>query len=157
MRLLKFLFFTLSFMSCMVYAESASQVNVNKAAAVQLQETLSGIGEKKAQAIVDYRNAHGEFNSVYDLTLVNGIGKKTVEKNLDRILLTDPEPATEETSEDNQTEESSADDTSSDTSMKMPSQIVDIEPNFSSEVKITTESLNAAQKAGKQVIYSAIK
>ena len=41
----------------------------------------------KAQAIVDYRKAHGSFKSAEQLALVKGIGLKTVEKNRDRIVV----------------------------------------------------------------------
>lgn len=61
-------------------------VNINEADITQLQ-TLSGIGEKKAQAIITYRQENGSFKSIDDLNKVSGIGEKTVEKirNLIRI------------------------------------------------------------------------
>lgn len=61
-------------------------VNINTADLNQLQ-TLNGIGEVKAQAIIDYREAHGAFRSVDELTNVKGIGDKTLEKNRDRITV----------------------------------------------------------------------
>lgn len=62
-----------------VSAADSTQININTATISQLQE-LSGIGEKKAQAIIDYREENGPFASVEDLTEVSGIGEKTVEK-----------------------------------------------------------------------------
>ena len=56
-----------------------SVVNVNKAGVEELEE-LPGIGPVKAQAIVDYRNAHGDFANVEELDEVEGIGEKTLEK-----------------------------------------------------------------------------
>lgn len=53
-------------------------VNINKADKSALM-SLPGIGEKKADAIIEYRNENGSFNSVDDLTLVSGIGSKTLE------------------------------------------------------------------------------
>ncbi|MBR2590912.1 MAG: ComEA family DNA-binding protein [Clostridia bacterium] len=53
-------------------------VNVNTATQAQLQ-TIPGIGEKTAQAIVDYREAHGAFATVDELLQVSGIGEKTLE------------------------------------------------------------------------------
>ncbi|EOT44610.1 helix-hairpin-helix domain-containing protein [Enterococcus columbae] len=61
-------------------------VNINEADLTTLQ-TLSGIGEKKAQAIIAYRQENGSFKSIDDLNKVPGFGEKTVEKirNLIRI------------------------------------------------------------------------
>ena len=67
-------------------ATYAGSVDINKADAETLSE-LSGIGGKKAQAIVDYRNANGSFTSVDDLTKVKGISVKTIEKNRDKIIV----------------------------------------------------------------------
>lgn len=53
----------------------SNQVNVNTATVAELQK-LHGIGAAKAQAIVDYRKAHGEFKNPSDLVNVPGIGEK---------------------------------------------------------------------------------
>lgn len=63
-----------------------SIVNINTATAAQL-ETLPGIGTVKAQAILAYREAYGPFRSVNELTLVKGIGEKTLEKLLPYICV----------------------------------------------------------------------
>ncbi len=65
----------------------AAPVNVNSASATEIAASLSGVGEVKAQAIVEYRKAHGGFKSVDELANVKGIGAKTLEKNKDDILL----------------------------------------------------------------------
>ncbi len=49
--------------------------------------TLNGIGESKAQAIIDYRDEIGGFKSVDDITNVSGIGEKTLEKIKDKISI----------------------------------------------------------------------
>jgi competence protein ComEA len=67
----------------------ATPVNVNTADAQTIANSLNGIGEKKAQAIIAYREKNGDFKTVNSLTEVAGIGEKTVEKNREDILLTD--------------------------------------------------------------------
>lgn len=54
-------------------------VDINTATAAQL-ESVSGIGPKKAEAIVEYRKKHGPFKSVDDLDKVKGLGKASIDK-----------------------------------------------------------------------------
>ena len=68
----------------------AGPVNVNTADAETISAELQGVGLSKALAIVDYRKAHGPFKSIDDLTLVKGIGERTVEINRSNILLKSP-------------------------------------------------------------------
>jgi len=63
----------------------AGPVNINTADAITLAANIKGIGTKKAEAIIAYRNQHGAFGRAEDLAKVRGIGKKTVEKNLDNL------------------------------------------------------------------------
>lgn len=65
--------------------EAQTKVNLNTADSAILQEALIGIGAVKAQAIVEYREAHGPFASVDELLEVKGIGAATLEKNRDRL------------------------------------------------------------------------
>ncbi len=59
-------------------------ININEATVKELA-ALPGIGKKKAEAIVAYRNENGQFNSIDDLKKVEGIGKKTLEKIKEQI------------------------------------------------------------------------
>ncbi len=60
-------------------------VDVNTATAEQLAEALNGVGESKAHAIVEYREANGPFAHADELVNVRGIGLATVDKNRDLI------------------------------------------------------------------------
>ena len=65
----------------------AGPVNINTADAETISESLQGVGLSKAQAIVEYRQKHGPFRTPDDLSLVKGIGERTVELNRDNILV----------------------------------------------------------------------
>ncbi|WP_371189184.1 ComEA family DNA-binding protein [Thalassotalea maritima] len=69
-----------------VVAKAEGRIDINSANAQQLTE-LKGIGLKKAQAIIEYRNSHGPFKALSDLTNVKGIGDKFVEKNAQYMKL----------------------------------------------------------------------
>ncbi len=61
-----------------------SKININTADATEL-EKLPGIGEVKAEAIIQYRKSYGRFKTIHDITRVSGIGEKTFEKIKDLI------------------------------------------------------------------------
>ena len=64
-------------------------VNVNSADAETLAAVLDGVGQARAEAIVDYRQENGGFTDIYDLANVKGIGDRTIELNQERIRLKD--------------------------------------------------------------------
>ncbi|MBQ9208220.1 MAG: helix-hairpin-helix domain-containing protein [Oscillospiraceae bacterium] len=70
-----------------VAAEAARDgpVNINTATAEELM-TLKGIGEKKAQSIIEYRESHA-FEKIEDIMEVSGIGEKTFENIKDNICV----------------------------------------------------------------------
>ncbi|WP_430388420.1 ComEA family DNA-binding protein [Dyella sp. 20L07] len=70
-------------------AWASTPVNVNKADAATISHSLDGIGPSKAAAIVAWREEHGPFKSVDDLSQVKGVGPATLERNRDAILLGD--------------------------------------------------------------------
>lgn len=65
---------------------SVAKVNINTASKAQL-ETLPGIGNVKAQNIISYRQEHGPFQSIDDLTNVSGIGEKIFEGMKDFVTI----------------------------------------------------------------------
>jgi competence protein ComEA len=54
------------------------KVDLNRAEA-WLLEALPGVGEARAQAIIAYRETHGPFRDIYELTRVPGFGETTFE------------------------------------------------------------------------------
>lgn len=67
-------------------SEENSTININTASKETLM-TLNGIGESKAQAIIDYREEIGGFKSIDDIKNISGIGEKTLEKIKDKISI----------------------------------------------------------------------
>ena len=80
-------------LSLFAFNVSAAPVNINTADAKTISDALSGIGPKKAEAIVKYRTEKGLFKTMDDLLNVVGIGEKTLEKNKNDILLDDSKTA----------------------------------------------------------------
>jgi competence protein ComEA len=68
-------------------ALQAGPVNINTADAATLAKELSGVGLKRAEAIVEYRQKHGPFKSADELALVKGIGPAAVAKNRELIRI----------------------------------------------------------------------
>ena len=50
-----------------------------------LAEAIDGVGLKRAQAIIEYREQHGAFASVDELAEVRGVSAGIVERNRERI------------------------------------------------------------------------
>ncbi len=63
-----------------------AQVDINNATTKEF-ETLKGIGTKKANTIIKYRKSIKCFKSINELTKVKGIGKATISKNKDNLIL----------------------------------------------------------------------
>lgn len=62
------------------------KVNLNKASLEEIKQ-VKGLGGKRAQDIIDHREANGKFKSVDELKKVSGIGAKTIEKLKDYVTV----------------------------------------------------------------------
>jgi competence protein ComEA len=78
MKIIFFLFFIISSVLAIV--------DINNADAKSFTE-LKGVGVKKSEEIVEYRDENGCFSSIDSLKKVKGIGPKTVEKNRQMMVL----------------------------------------------------------------------
>ena len=67
--------------------DEGTRVSINSASAEDLARAMNGVGLKKAQAIVSYREEYGPFKTVEDLKQVPGMGSSLVERNLAVLTL----------------------------------------------------------------------
>jgi competence protein ComEA len=68
------------------FSDSTGQINLNQASINEFRQ-LKGVGEKKAQAIVEYRQKNGSFKNIDEIKNVKGIGPAIFEKNKSRLVL----------------------------------------------------------------------
>ncbi len=64
----------------------SEKININTADISELMQ-LEEIGEKKALAIIEYREKNGRFRTPEEITNVSGIGEGILAKNIDRIIV----------------------------------------------------------------------
>lgn len=62
-------------------AQNSDKINLNNADVRTLTKSCKGIGKKRAEAIVKYREMHGGFRSIEELADVRGIGKQFVKRH----------------------------------------------------------------------------
>ena len=65
-------------------AEERIDINV---ADVETLMSIKGIGEKRALAIVDYREQYGPFKSVDDLSEVRGVSESLIERSRELLVV----------------------------------------------------------------------
>lgn len=69
-------------------ASSAKLININTADAKTISDAdLKGIGKKRAEAIIAYRQAHGPFKNIDDLSNIKGISQKVIDANRSKLSL----------------------------------------------------------------------
>jgi competence protein ComEA len=69
-----------------ISSQEIQVIDINKAD-IETLALLKGVGEKRARAIIAYRELNGEFKSLDELSHVKGIGQHTLELNKGRIKL----------------------------------------------------------------------
>lgn len=74
---------SLAFMPLSLFA--ATPLDINTATAAQFAAVMSGVGIKKAEAIIAYREANGGFDSIDQLSQVKGIGDVLLTRNRDLL------------------------------------------------------------------------
>ncbi|GBE03431.1 comE operon protein 1 [bacterium BMS3Abin09] len=83
------LFAAALFLGSMAFADNnAGQAVIDlNAATVKELAALPGVGKKRAQAIVTYRTENGKFESIDEIMKIDGIGKKTLTKIRERVIV----------------------------------------------------------------------
>ena len=66
---------------------SAETININTADKETLMAVIKGVGDKKAEAIIQYREKNGPFKSIDELSNVKGIDVGILEKNKDSLTI----------------------------------------------------------------------
>lgn len=69
--------------------DERTPVNINNADAATIAASIKGIGLKRAEQIVAYREQHGAFTDPYELTAIKGIGERVIQNNESLIRLRD--------------------------------------------------------------------
>lgn len=67
----------------------AEVVNINTADKESLMSAIKGVGEKRAEAIIAYREQNGPFKSIEELAEVRGVSASVVEANLNNLSIED--------------------------------------------------------------------
>lgn len=67
-------------------SSDGEKININTASVADLQK-LNGIGEKRAEQIIAYREQNGDFKKIEDLMQVSGIGEKTFAALKDQLAI----------------------------------------------------------------------
>jgi len=65
---------------------AAQAVNINTAGKAELM-SVRGIGERRAEAIIAYRDKNGPFKSVEDLESVQGVGPAILRDNRESLTV----------------------------------------------------------------------
>jgi competence protein ComEA len=72
---------------------AATPLDINTATAAELAAVMSGVGAKKAEAIIAYRDVNGRFESIEQLSEVKGIGDALLSRNKDLLRVSSDDNA----------------------------------------------------------------
>ena len=86
MKLIQSLFLTL-FLALPAIGFGMDTININTADKETLMTVIKGVGEKKAEAIIAYREQNGSFKSIDELTNIKGIDVGIIEKNKEKLTI----------------------------------------------------------------------
>lgn len=67
-------------------AVSNNKIDLNKADLSSLVGSVKGIGKKRAEAIIAYRESHQGFKSIEELAEVKGLGQRFVIANREKLM-----------------------------------------------------------------------
>lgn len=88
-KLFKSFIFVVCFTIAALSGAQEATVDLNSASAEELASALQGIGLKKAEAIVNYRESVGEFTEIDQLVNVKGVGPVILDKNRHILVISD--------------------------------------------------------------------
>lgn len=66
-------------------SKSPVRIDLNTVDVAKLTGSFKGIGKKRAEAIIAYRDSHSGFKSIEELAEVKGLGQKFMEKNREKL------------------------------------------------------------------------
>lgn len=66
-------------------SKSTARIDLNTVDVTKLTGSFKGIGQKRAEAIIAYRDSHKGFKSIEELAEVKGLGQKFMEKNREKL------------------------------------------------------------------------
>ena len=87
-RLYLFLFILSLSITSSYAVNIVAPINLNTATVAILAHSFKGIGQKRAEAVIAYRDRHGPFKSVSDLANVKGIGHAFIVRNHSALIQT---------------------------------------------------------------------
>lgn len=90
MTMTRYMLLLCSVLICLSTQVYSAPVDINTADADTLAGAIDGVGERKARAIIRFRQENGPFSSVDELAGVKGIGMKIVDNNRDSLTVGPP-------------------------------------------------------------------